>query len=235
MSTIVEGVVRQYPPMEQGVTQSTGNPWYKQLMIIETYGQYPKKVALVFFGSDKINQLQSFPIGSPVKVSVNAESREYNGKWFTDLNAWKVENGSATAQPAASAPAPQPAQPVAGFGAYPTTQAPPAPGQPLQQVVNQAQQNYQVQPVWDGQKWVHPHTGQPWAAPAPQQAAQPAPQPAPAPAPMAPAPQPQQQFAAPQQAAPAPQAPAPQFQQPAPQQQFGAPAPGDWNSQDLPF
>lgn len=192
MSTTVEGVVRIYPPMEQGITQSTGQPWYKQLMVIETYGQYPKKVAVSFMG-EKINQLQQFPAGTPVKVHVNPESREYNSKWFTDLNGWKVEHGSATQHPGA------PTQPAAA------PMAPAAPAAPVQQP---QQPQYHVGQVVNG--FQLQANGQ-WL---PVQQAAPAPAPAPAPQFQA-APQ-QQVF----QPAPAPQASAPVFNLGQPDQQF---------------
>jgi len=187
MSTTVEGIVRLYPPMETGTGQN--GPWYKQLMVIETYGQYPKKVAISFFGAEKINALQGFPVGSPVKVSVNLESREHNQKWYSDIQGWKVENGAATAQPGA-APA-----------------APAAPAQP-QYYVGQIVNGHQLQA--NGQ-WT-PVQQQP-AAPVQQPAAPaPAPQFAASAAPATPAqfvaPQPQPQ---PQQQAPAQFPQGPQF------------------------
>lgn len=173
MSTTVEGVVKLYPQMEQGITQSTGQPWYKQLMVIETYGQYPKKVAIAFMGAEKINALQQFPIGTAVKVHVNLESREYNGKWYDSINGWKVEHGSATQQQPAAAP-----------------MAPAAPAAPAQQAAP-VQQQHPVGSVVNGFQ-LHPD-GQ-WRLYQPAQAA------APAPTPQAPAPQqaaPQFQQAAP--------------------------------------
>lgn len=177
MSTTVDGVIRLYPPMEQGVTQSTGQPWYKQLMVIETYGQYPKKVAIAFMGADKINALQQFPVGTAVKVHVNLESREYNGKWYDSINGWKVEHGSATQQQPAAAPmAP----------AAPAQQAAPAPQQyAIGSVVN----GFQLHP--DGQwKPYQPAQAAPVQAPAsaPMAPAAPAPMAAPGAAPMAPSP-----------------------------------------------
>ena len=48
---------------------------------------------------DKVNECPN--VGEEVKVSFDAESREWNGKWFTHLNAWKVERQGvqATQQP----------------------------------------------------------------------------------------------------------------------------------------
>lgn len=92
----------------QSGTSKAGNAWQKQDLVIEVGDRYPKKVCLHLFG-DRVNDCPN--VGDEVVVSFDAESREWNGKWFTQLNAWKVENKSATpAQPqpqtvAASAPA----------------------------------------------------------------------------------------------------------------------------------
>jgi hypothetical protein len=64
--------------------------WVKQDFIIETVEQYPKKVCFSAWG-DKATIIKNFSIGTKVKVSFNPESREYNGKWYTDLRAWKIE------------------------------------------------------------------------------------------------------------------------------------------------
>jgi hypothetical protein len=63
--------------------------WKKQDFVIETNGQYPKKVCLTIWG-DKFNET-FLTIGNELLVSFDAESREYNGRWFTDLKAWKIE------------------------------------------------------------------------------------------------------------------------------------------------
>lgn len=74
-------------PIESGTSKS-GNAWQKRNFVIETAGQYPKKVCMQLFG-DKVNECPN--VGEEVKVSFDAESREWNGRWFTQLNAWKVE------------------------------------------------------------------------------------------------------------------------------------------------
>lgn len=92
----------------QSGTSKAGNAWQKQDFVIEVGDRYPKKVCLQLFG-DRVNDCPN--VGDEVTVSFDAESREWNGKWFTQLNAWKVENKSSTpAQPqpqtaTASAPA----------------------------------------------------------------------------------------------------------------------------------
>jgi len=73
--------------------------WSKQEFLIETGDQYPKKVMFGLMGN-KIDQ-NPYSIGQEVVVSFDAESREYNGRYFTNLNAWKVT-------PAGAAPSVQP-------------------------------------------------------------------------------------------------------------------------------
>jgi len=66
--------------------------WKKQEFILETQAQYPKKVCLSAWG-DKIDQF-NLSVGDMVNVSVDLESREYNGRWYTEARAWKLEKGS---------------------------------------------------------------------------------------------------------------------------------------------
>jgi hypothetical protein len=68
--------------------------WKKQEFIIETMDQYPKKVILQAWG-DKAAVVQNLTPGTEVKVSFNPESREYNGRWYTDLRAWRIDVGTA--------------------------------------------------------------------------------------------------------------------------------------------
>ncbi|PLW92467.1 MAG: hypothetical protein C0592_10710 [Marinilabiliales bacterium] len=72
--------------------------WKKQDFILELPGQYQKKVCITIFG-DKVEQF-NVQVGQEVKVDVDVASREYNGKWFTNVNAWKIETqGSEGADP----------------------------------------------------------------------------------------------------------------------------------------
>ncbi len=68
--------------------QSANGGWRKQEYVLETAGQYPKKVCFMAWG-DKIDQF-NIKQGETVEVSVDLESREYNGRWYTDVKAWKV-------------------------------------------------------------------------------------------------------------------------------------------------
>lgn len=78
----------------------SGNAWRKQEYILETGGQYPKKVCVAIWG-DKIDQF-ALKVGEQVTLGIDVESREYNGRWYTEVKAYKVDrngssNGSTTA------------------------------------------------------------------------------------------------------------------------------------------
>lgn len=88
---VTQGKVIQVLPIQEGVSQS-GKAWAIQGFVIETGGQYPKKQYIEIFGKDKIQQ--NLPqVGDDVTAFVDIESREYNGKWYTSVRAWKVTRG----------------------------------------------------------------------------------------------------------------------------------------------
>lgn len=105
----ISGRIDSVLPLQQG-TSKAGNPWKKQGYVIDTGGQYPKKVCFSLFG-DKVDQ---FPlqVGQDVAVSIDIESREWNSKWYTEVRAWNVTYASQQpqlqAQPAPQSPVAQP-------------------------------------------------------------------------------------------------------------------------------
>lgn len=82
----------QVLPLQKGVGKN--GEWKKQDIIVQTDGQYPKKVCISIWG-DKINE-SMLEIGKQLNISFDIESREFNGRWYTDVKAWKVEPASAT-------------------------------------------------------------------------------------------------------------------------------------------
>ena len=74
---------------ETGGTGKNGNPWKKQEFVLETADNYPKKILFTLWG-EKIDQY-NLREGEQVTAYVDIESREYNGRWYTDLKAWRVE------------------------------------------------------------------------------------------------------------------------------------------------
>ncbi len=90
MAIEISGKLSQILPIQSG-SGRTGTDWKKQEFIIETEDQFPKKVCMNLWG-DKVEELKNFTIGQTIKASVNIESREFNGRWYTDIRAWKLEN-----------------------------------------------------------------------------------------------------------------------------------------------
>lgn len=97
MALSVKGKIEQILKPESGVSKA-GKEWNKQEFVIETDDQYPKKVCFTLFG-DKVNLVEGLTAGQEVEVSFNIESREYNGRWFHNVNAWKIENASEANMP----------------------------------------------------------------------------------------------------------------------------------------
>ena len=85
---------------------SARGPWRKQDLIIETEEQFPKTVCLTCW-TNQIDEIQKFAPGQTIKAQIDLSSREFNGKWYTDVRVWRFEPIGATAAPAA---APQPTQ-----------------------------------------------------------------------------------------------------------------------------
>jgi hypothetical protein len=90
MAMDITGKVLNLLPLQSG--QGKNGVWKKQEFILETPGQYPKKVCLSLWG-EKVDEIKLTP-GEIITASVNIESREYNGRWYTDVRAWKVAKGS---------------------------------------------------------------------------------------------------------------------------------------------
>ena len=118
MALEIVGKLQQLLPLQSG-TGSRGE-WTKQDFIIETVEQYPRKVCVSAWG-DKARDLDGVAIGESIKISVNIESREFNGRWYTDVRAWRIEREGSTQQGAApqntSAAAPLAANDYSDFGA----------------------------------------------------------------------------------------------------------------------
>ena len=89
----INGKIIELLPEKTG--QSANGPWRKKEYILETDGQYPKKVCFMVWG-DKIDQFD-IKEGQSLVVSIDLESREYNGRWYTDIKAWKVSRSGAGA------------------------------------------------------------------------------------------------------------------------------------------
>lgn len=73
-------------PLQTG--QGKNGEWKKQDIIVETDGQYPKKVCISIWG-DKINE-SVLKVGNRLTIDFDIESRSFNNRWYTDVKAWKI-------------------------------------------------------------------------------------------------------------------------------------------------
>ena len=125
--------------------ESARGPWVRGGFVIETDGEYPRKVAFTAFGEERVAMAKNIPMGSPVQVSFTPESREFNEKWYTDLRASRIQpfvagqmpaatgyswaaapaQGASTSMAASAAPAAQPAAQPANFATPPQMQSSP--------------------------------------------------------------------------------------------------------------
>jgi len=105
----ISGKIIQFLQVQTG--QGKNGPWKKQDFILETGDQYPKKVCIAVWG-DKID-MSNLKTGEAVDVSFDIESREFNGRWYTDVKAWKITKKAGSA-------------PVSGTNDVPTYDLPPA-------------------------------------------------------------------------------------------------------------
>ena len=73
--------------LEEKTGEGKNGIWRSQDAVLETIDQYPKKVAFNMYGE----QIVPLQIENEVTVSFDIQSKEFNGRWFTNLKAWKVE------------------------------------------------------------------------------------------------------------------------------------------------
>ncbi|MCF0202631.1 MAG: DUF3127 domain-containing protein [Bacteroidaceae bacterium] len=121
----IQGRIIAVLDKQSGVSSRTGSAWASQEYVLENHDQYPRKCCFRVFGEDKINNM-NIQVGEELTVSFDIDAREYNGRWYNTLSAWKVDRTpvvqpDAAGQPVAAPAAQQFAQPT-----QPTQPAAPA-------------------------------------------------------------------------------------------------------------
>lgn len=94
MDIQLTGTVEQILELKSG--EGRNGPWRKRDFILNIPGQYPKQVCITQWGDN----IDKNPIseGQQITASVDIQSREYNGNWYTDVKAWKIEQGAGGGQ-----------------------------------------------------------------------------------------------------------------------------------------
>lgn len=71
-------------------SKKNGNTYVRHTFIGETSGQYPRKIAFTVMGDDRFKQM-GIVVGGNYNVSFDVESREWQGRWFTEASAWRAQ------------------------------------------------------------------------------------------------------------------------------------------------
>ena len=106
----------------KGTSSRTGSEWICGQYVLETMDQYPRKLFFEVFGADRMQQF-NIQLGEVMTVSFDIDAREYQGRWFNGVRAFRVDR-NVQATPVAAAPV---APDTTPFGGAPVpTQAPAA-------------------------------------------------------------------------------------------------------------
>ena len=112
MAMELEGRIAQKLAVQTGT--SARGTWSKQEFVLEYQdGSFPAQVCMNVWGDDKVRELDKYQVGDKIKASIKVSSREYNGRWYTDVRAWKIEPaGAQQSAPSGGYAAPMPSAPI---------------------------------------------------------------------------------------------------------------------------
>ena len=91
MSFSVKGKLSRKLNIESG-TSKAGKEWKKQSFLLDTGSQYNPEICFQLFGEEKIELLNHHNEGDQIEVSFNLSSKEFNGRYFHNIDAWRIEN-----------------------------------------------------------------------------------------------------------------------------------------------
>ena len=119
MAFEVEGKLHRIFPTEQKSTSFSA----REFVLEVPDGNYPQLVKFQAV-QERCALLDTFSEGDRVKISFDLRGREWNGKYLTNLNAWRIEKaGEGAERPATQHQENFPADPFPSFN-----DAPPASG-----------------------------------------------------------------------------------------------------------
>jgi len=74
-----------------GEIETVSDKFKKRIIAVQTAGEYPQTVA-VEFTQDKCELLDKYSLNEEITIHFNLRGREWNGKYFTNLNGWRIES-----------------------------------------------------------------------------------------------------------------------------------------------
>ena len=91
---VVGKITKVLPP--QSGTSKAGNPWVKQLFLVDNGDKYNNLFCFELFKDEKVQAFNQYnKVGDHVEVMFNVNCNEYNDKYYTSLQAWKVSMADA--------------------------------------------------------------------------------------------------------------------------------------------
>ena len=110
----VKGIISHMGEIQQGTSQG-GFDWARQVIVIDVHsfnGSFTK-IALTA-QNQRVDDLQEYQIGDRVEIGYSVTAREYQGKWFNNVDLVNIkfldEVASATPAPQTAPVAPAPRQ-----------------------------------------------------------------------------------------------------------------------------
>lgn len=72
-------------------TSKAGKAWEQVSILCKTQGEYPKDVVITANGQNDVKVAKTLKGGETITTTLQPESREYQGKWYTDIKIWGLE------------------------------------------------------------------------------------------------------------------------------------------------
>ena len=85
----IQGKMIKVLDLQSGIAAKTGKEWQKQSIVLDTGADFNNEICIDLFG-DKIELIQNIKIGTFLECLLNVSSKEYNGRYYTNVSAWDV-------------------------------------------------------------------------------------------------------------------------------------------------
>ena len=100
MSLVITGKITDILNIESG-TSKAGKEWKKQNFVVDTGAEFNPTICFGVFGDEKVENLTKYnKVGDEVEVSFNVSSREYEGKYYHNVDAWRIDKVNTASAPA---------------------------------------------------------------------------------------------------------------------------------------
>ena len=108
----VKGIISHMGEIQQGTSQN-GYDWARQIIVLDvaSFNGTFSKIALTA-QNQRVDDLMNYQIGDRVEVGYSVTAREWDGKWFNNVDLVSITFLEETAPAPAPVPAPQAARPV---------------------------------------------------------------------------------------------------------------------------